>query len=62
MMSPLVVMVGKMISDTGLFLDLDGPIEGFFAVLAYSSFGHSTSIASFSTLPGSSTAMASSSS
>lgn len=57
MMSPLVVMVGKMISDTGLFLDLDGPIEGFFAVLAYSSFGHSTSIASSSTL---SAAMASS--
>lgn len=58
MMSPLVVMVGKMISDTGLFLDLDGPIEEFFVVLAYSSFGHSTSIAS--SLPGSSTAMASS--
>lgn len=59
-MSPLVVKVGKMISDTGLFLDLNGPIEGFFAVLAYSSFVHSTSIASFSTLPGSSTAMVSS--
>ena len=56
MMSPLVVMVGKMISDTGLFLD--EPIEGIFAVLAYSSFVHCTSIAS--SLPGSSTAMASS--